>query len=325
MRSNANTGTGTLAALSTRKRRCPYTIIAWSVRFFNLSITGKRITYLPLFSDSCKRRKTKCSGGQPCQGCCDINAKCVYKRTTRFHPTAHSSIPDQIALRHTDIRAGQNWNQASLSNESPNPGPEAAEVGVSTASSEFGPATSDYYFGIAKNRLAVSGSGQNGSPQGLNFPAVDGYLQLRKLLEHIQNGSPNGFFAALSQDCWDSILLAYHEEIGLQYPFVDLNELRKDIGLETTLKTDRDSLQHSQLSGIATLILAIVAIFTDYESLDASDALVEDIFSGAIARAHLADSDKYNVYTIILSVNSSSHFFSQASANIFLEHLLLLD
>ncbi|EFW99796.1 fungal specific transcription factor domain containing protein [Grosmannia clavigera kw1407] len=167
-------------------------------------------------------------------------------------------------------------------------------------------ANSDHYLGVARRHLTASISEHEKIRQFSCSPAVDGPKELQKLVNHRLHGSPGGVLAALSEECWADILYTYDEEIGLQYPFLDIADLQRDISQAVHQRADGYFSQHDQISDIATLILAVVAIFTDSDSAEISNALVQNIFTDAIARTHLAGGDRQSLSLLTLT---SIYFF----------------
>ncbi|PHH81637.1 hypothetical protein CDD83_3531 [Cordyceps sp. RAO-2017] len=48
------------------------------------NLRKRRFPYTQIACDECRRRKIKCTGENPCKGCRDIDAVCLFERQTRF-------------------------------------------------------------------------------------------------------------------------------------------------------------------------------------------------------------------------------------------------
>ncbi|KAJ4327902.1 hypothetical protein N0V84_001713 [Fusarium piperis] len=121
------------------------------------------------------------------------------------------------------------------------------------------------------------------------------------------NGTP---LATLSSSDWMQILQVYEEEIGLQYPFLDIHELQETIRStkQATAQEHPERLDahaprrryQERIDDISTLIFSTVSILADPSSAERSKHSVESIYGAAVSRSQLGNLNEDDLVLIIL-------------------------
>lgn len=117
-----------------------------------------------------------------------------------------------------------------------------------------------------------------------------------RLLQHRKQHPRSGILAALEREVWHDNVQVYQEEIGIQYPVVDLEELSRHIdgvgegdGKDTKAiygsTTDRGTTE--PLDETAMLAMLIASVLIDSTMNELAKELVEEVFSSAVARTQL--------------------------------------
>lgn len=133
---------------------------------------------------------------------------------------------------------------------------------------------------------------------------------MQHMIEHRKSGSPRSNLALLEIDQWKSIIHRYEEEVGLQYPFIDCEDLRWRIRLshsgadDSQIATDLDGVDD-----VVALILAVVSRFVEPDAAEAANALVEELYAAALVRAQLQSINKTGMTMIVLCVRARLHFY----------------
>ncbi|RSM09061.1 hypothetical protein CDV31_007828 [Fusarium ambrosium] len=267
-----------------KKRRCPYTSVA---------------------CDNCKRRKTKCSGGKPCKSCGDSGVSCVYERTTRFRSGGRSPAEP----KYTRPRKSSKENLPSPASQGTDATVNRTSQSLPSPTSPIRPGASDYYLTLAQQRLtAISPEGNAPQEQDHDVEQA-GMVRMKFLVQQCINatGTP---LSTLSLSDWMQIIQVYEEEIGLQYPFLDIQELQETIrSTKQGTSQGRSERLDGHISGrryqdrlddILTLIFYTVSILADPASTERSKPSVEAIYGGAVSRSQLGNLNEDDLVLIIL-------------------------
>ena len=109
------------------------------------------------------------------------------------------------------------------------------------------------------------------------------------------------------------IIQVYEDEIGLQYPFLDIQELQGTIrstkqgttqGRSERLDVHISGRRYQErLDDILNLIFYTVSILADPASAERSKPSVESIYGGAVARTQLGNLNEDDLVLIILVVS----------------------
>ncbi|KAL7908389.1 hypothetical protein GGI35DRAFT_470043 [Trichoderma velutinum] len=283
-------GAGTSAPKSSRKRRHSYTRVA---------------------CDECQRRKTKCSGERPCKACKESNHACLYDRTTRFRARNRTSntTESQGSAANTQIQAS-----AEPFSGQPVPGATNAATPPAPPSKANGLLSSDYYLQLAERLLTAAkpASSQKAKSQG-PYEGVPVTYLLEKLLVHRASKATGNVLAFVDNDRWLSIIAFYEEEIGVQYPFLNLEELKRQITEfdSKNIKDEQSSSDtkpsRSQVENIAIHILAIISIFADARAIGIANPWVEEIYAETVAKSQLQST--INAADLCLLILAAMFFF----------------
>ncbi|KAF5668317.1 fungal specific transcription factor factor [Fusarium denticulatum] len=103
--------------------------------------------------------------------------------------------------------------------------------------------------------------------------------------------SPHGVLNAVDQSFWCQVLAIYEEEVGMMYPFLDINQLSHEI-IEKPTQSYSDyphSSSHygESIANIAFLVLAIVSSFEGSKSVEIVSPVVEEAFVSTIPKIYL--------------------------------------
>ncbi|KAL7809265.1 hypothetical protein V8C26DRAFT_412108 [Trichoderma gracile] len=282
------------------------------------STRKRRHSYTRVACDECQRRKTKCSGERPCKACRESNHACLYDRTTRFrtrnrvvNPTegqaSSTNTLNQQAASSTDSHPGQ--SQLATANTTTPPAPSKAN----------GLLSSDYYLQLAEKLLTAARppSTQKAKPQNPYNGVPVTYL-LEQLLLHRASKSAGNVLAFIDDDRWINIISFYEEEIGVQYPFLNLEELKRQI-TEGDSRNARDDhhqssqpppssqVSRSQIENIAIHILAIISIFADARAIGIANPWVEEAYAATVAKTQL--NSTINAADLCLLILAAIFFF----------------
>ncbi|KAH8680755.1 hypothetical protein BX600DRAFT_504510 [Xylariales sp. PMI_506] len=268
---------------SSRKRRDPYTTVA---------------------CDECKRRKIKCSGERPCAACGSTQIECVYDRQTRFRRGSASSVK-----RPADEQQRQPPRLAASARAS-SPGSSSAENAQSMSPSQVSatslrPGSTDYYFNLAQELRTGPEPGRRGGNLG-SSPRMGPLL--RKANEYLSKNTSARLVTALDADSWLDVIDLYEEEIGLQYPFLDLDGLREDIRAvaqdvapipfyDSSSEEQPGSTRRDQ---ILSFLLAILAVLEDPDVSELADSFTIKARQTTVWRAQLETVDEQTIYLFIL-------------------------
>ncbi|KAH6603738.1 fungal specific transcription factor domain-containing [Trichoderma cornu-damae] len=141
---------------------------------------------------------------------------------------------------------------------------------------------------------------------------------LERLLFHRANRTPGNVLTYIENDRWISIIAFYEEEIGIQYPFLNLEELRREITEAEPMDSLDDHLlqpkspsdpkaDRSQIEDIAIHILAIISIFSDAQAIGIASPWVEDTYASTVARSQLQS--VVNAADLCLLILAAMFFF----------------
>jgi hypothetical protein len=163
----------------------------------------------------------------------------------------------------------------------------------------FIPGSFYYYLSLAERRLATQSSEKGAESQTNRRPPAIEPNELREVISRRSSNQSNGdVLRVFGMDKWSAICRTYHEEIGMQYPFLDIEILT------ARFRTARENLCHDdpRIEDIACLILGIVSCLGSMNLVDAVSPLVQDIFGAAIVRVHTdVTVDKSDMESLILA------------------------
>lgn len=159
--------------------------------------------------------------------------------------------------------------------------------------------SSDYYLQLAERLLTAAKppSAQKAKNQG-QYDGVPVTYLLEQLLLHRANNTLGNVLAFIDNDRWLSIIAFYEEEIGVQYPFLNLEELKRQVTEGDPRNAKDDHLlpsqsssdtkpSRSQVENIAIHILAIISIFADARAIGIANPWIEETYAATVARTQL--------------------------------------
>jgi hypothetical protein len=107
-------------------------------------------------------------------------------------------------------------------------------------------------------------------------------------------------------DSWVQILQTYEEEIGLQYPCIDIRHVVGKIcqakAPATQPRTATTNIGDRNLEDMALVLLAIISAFVDPEASDVAMPHVEEICGTIMMRTHLDNVQLEDLRLLILTV-----------------------
>ncbi|KAF5723730.1 fungal specific transcription factor factor domain-containing protein [Fusarium mundagurra] len=103
--------------------------------------------------------------------------------------------------------------------------------------------------------------------------------------------TPQGALETLDHSFWCRVLEVYEEEVGMMYPFLDINQQSHEI-LKRQTQSYSGSLRSGSLYGegisnIAFLVLAIVSSFEGSKPVEIVSLIVEEVFVSTIPKIRL--------------------------------------
>ncbi|KAL7921443.1 hypothetical protein ACQKWADRAFT_295799 [Trichoderma austrokoningii] len=280
----------------------------------------RRHSYTRVACDECQRRKTKCSGERPCKACRESNHNCLYDRTTRFRNRNRTS--NTTESEGSSSTRTQNQAQAAPSSQ-PSQGHSQPAATNSAASTSTAPTkanglrSSDYYLQLAERLLTTSKPASTQKAKAQSQYGVPVTYFLEKLLFHRANNAPGNALAYVDNDRWLSIIALYEEELGIQYPFLNLDELRRQI-TEGDVRNAKDDVSRQpkppgamasriQIENIAIHILAIISIFADARTIEIANPWIEEIYAATVGKAQLDST--VNAADLCLLILANIFFF----------------
>ncbi|KAF5591679.1 fungal specific transcription factor [Fusarium pseudocircinatum] len=123
-------------------------------------------------------------------------------------------------------------------------------------------------------------------------PCSEGFISSKlDSLSAQGTASPHGLLNAVDQSFWCQVLAIYEEEVGMMYPFLDINQLSHEI-IEKPTQSYSDyplssSLYGENIANIAFLVLAIVSSFEGSKAVDIVSPIVEEAFVSTIPKMYL--------------------------------------
>ncbi|KAJ4245820.1 hypothetical protein NW762_013944 [Fusarium torreyae] len=120
----------------------------------------------------------------------------------------------------------------------------------------------------------------------------DGFVSRELHILFVQgNVSPRAVLETLDENFWSRVLRIYEEEVGMMYPFLDIDQLSREM-FERRRRSYFESPPSSSLYGdgvgnIAFLVLAIVSSFEGSKAVEMANPVVEETFVSTIPKIHL--------------------------------------
>ncbi|XWW92310.1 hypothetical protein V2A60_000233 [Cordyceps javanica] len=265
----------------------------------------------PVGSPTLKSRKKRspyvaiACGERPCKRCRDSDIMCVYGRATRFQST------DETSKSSKPKRDSQSTNEPHKPRERdsfrvkkpPSVAPPRTQNHAET-SAQTRHGSSDYYLRLAEKRLGdlSPGPGRSLFGSGRQQQLMIGSHIMQQLIDHRKTGAPPGTFAPLDKELWIRIIDIYEEEVALQYPFLDLQNLRQRVRASVPPSEAHPVPEdQSGIEDIMSLVLSVASSIVDPGTLTVANSFVESLFSGAMLRTQLGAVSKTDLSIIILA------------------------
>ncbi|OAA73297.1 fungal specific transcription factor domain-containing protein [Cordyceps fumosorosea ARSEF 2679] len=265
----------------------------------------------PLGSPTLKSRKKRspyvaiACGERPCKRCRDSDIMCVYGRATRFQSTdetSKSTKSKRDSQPTNDPHKPRERDAFRVKKPPPSAPPRTQSNAETTAQTRHG--ASDYYLRLAEKRLGdlSPGPGRSLFGSGRQQQLMIGSHIMQQLIDHRKTGAPPGTFAPLDKELWIRIIDIYEEEVALQYPFLDLENLRHRIRAAAP-PSESNSVPQDQVAveDIMSLVLSVASSIVDPGTLTVANSFVESLFSGALLRTQLGAVNKTDLSIIILA------------------------
>lgn len=167
--------------------------------------------------------------------------------------------------------------------------------------------SSDYYLRLAEKRLGdlSPGPGRSLFGSGRQQQLMIGSHIMQQLIDHRKTGAPPGTFAPLDKELWIRIVDIYEEEVALQYPFLDLENLRHRVRA-AALPNESNPVPDDQVAieDIMSLVLSVASSIVDPGTLTVANSFVESLYSDAMLRTQLGAVKKTDLSIIILAVRT---------------------
>ncbi|KAH8195995.1 hypothetical protein TruAng_009833 [Truncatella angustata] len=265
-----------------------------------------------------KRRNpytTVACGENPCAGCQQVQAICLYERSTRFRAGRRGSV---VSSR-SDVTAAVAAVRKSSGNEDAlstvvvdDVGATANPDGAELSPQPIRPGSSDYYFNLAQQLLVDSSTANAGHDQASasrRFPKMA--QDLRVLIQERAERKPQPLLSIIAMSRWLEILDFYEEEIGLLYPFLDVTDIRNQLrDASSHLPNPEDAGQDIKLSHkleeVLVLVLAVMAVLEEPDVSGLCDEFAERVMVGTWRRAHTGNVSDHDVN---LSILMSIYYF----------------
>ncbi|KAJ6788167.1 hypothetical protein PWT90_11125 [Aphanocladium album] len=226
---------------------------------------------------------------------------CVYGRATRFQPTDEPSKIKRDSQPKSEPQKPRDRDSFRVKKPAPAP-PRILNSADTNAQTRHG--SSDYYLRLAEKRLGdiSPGPGRPLFGSGRQQQLMIGSHIMQQLIDHRKTGTPAGTFAPLDKELWIRIIDIYEEEVALQYPFLDLENLRNRIRAAAPPSEGNPVPEdQSGVEDIMALVLSVASSIVDSGTLTVANSFVENLYSTAMLRTQLGAVNKTDLSIIILA------------------------
>ncbi|GKU08000.1 transcription factor [Fusarium langsethiae] len=256
---------------------------------------SRRPAYTTVACDTCRKRKSKCSGGDPCNRCREHKATCSYPRTTRYRSGRRDSA---ISRSTTDTdKANPVRQQRDLTNDVLSDCSGASSVPLR-------PESYDYSIRLGENNFGSINNDTTGRPPGKPVSSFVGVDQIRQAIEYRTVGSVGGALAAFSMETWMAVLQLWDEEVGLQYPLLNIHHLLGEINAakqDAALPKPSPGSKYQYASDIAFLVLAILSCIKDASAVEVADPAVQELHGVFLVQVHTGSIRREPVVLLLLT------------------------
>jgi hypothetical protein len=152
-------------------------------------------------------------------------------------------------------------------------------------------------FGSVMNEASRKLSGKPAS----NFLGVD---QIRRAIEYRTVGSIGGALAAFDMETWMGVLQLWDEEVGLQYPLLNIHQLLNEIdGAKQNAASPKPSpsSNYQYAADIAFLVLAILSCIKDASAIEVADPAVQQLHGIVLVQVHTGRLRRESMVLLLLT------------------------
>ncbi|KAF4959003.1 hypothetical protein FSARC_10872 [Fusarium sarcochroum] len=166
------------------------------------------------------------------------------------------------------------------------------------------PENFDYYIRIVENNFGAASTDPTRKPPEKSVTNFVGVNQIRQAIEHRTVASEGGTLAAFDMDTWIAVLKLWDEEVGLQYPLLDIHQLVDQIDAakkDATSPEISPSSTEQYAADIAFLILAILSCTKDASAVEVADPVVQEIHGVTLVQVHTGHIKRESLVLLILA------------------------
>jgi hypothetical protein len=166
------------------------------------------------------------------------------------------------------------------------------------------PESYDYSIRLGENNFGSVNNDTAGRPTGKpasNFVGVD---QVRQAIEYRTVGSVGGALAAFNMETWVAVLQLWDEEVGLQYPLLNIHQLLGEINAakqDAASPRPSPGSKYQYASDIAFLVLAILSCIRDASAVEVADPAVQELHGIVLVQVHTGSIKREPVVLLLLT------------------------
>ncbi|CEI66187.1 unnamed protein product [Fusarium venenatum] len=166
------------------------------------------------------------------------------------------------------------------------------------------PESYDYSIRLGENNFGSVMNDASRKPSGKpasNFVGVD---QIRQAIEYRAVGSMGGALAAFNMETWMAVLQLWDEEVGLQYPLLNIHQLLNEIdAAKQNAASPRPSpnSNYQYAADIAFLVLAILSCIRDASAVEVADPAVQELHGIVLVQVHTGRIRRESMVLLLLT------------------------
>lgn len=164
----------------------------------------------------------------------------------------------------------------------------------------------DYYIRLGENNFGSVINDATRSLPGTSGSNVVGVDQIRRAIEYRTVGSIGGALGAFNMETWIAVLQLWDEEVGLQYPLLNVRQLLDDID---AAKQDAASpklspgTNHQYAADIAFLVLAVLSCIKDASAVEVADPTIQELYGTVLVQVHTGQVKREPLVLLLLTVS----------------------
>ncbi|CAF3640275.1 unnamed protein product [Fusarium graminearum] len=162
----------------------------------------------------------------------------------------------------------------------------------------------DYYIRLGENNFGSVINDATRSLPGTSGSNVVGVDQIRRAIEYRTVGSIGGALGAFNMETWIAVLQLWDEEVGLQYPLLNVRQLLEDID---AAKQDAASpklspgTNHQYAADIAFLVLAVLSCIKDASAVEVADPAIQELYGTVLVQVHTGQVKREPLVLLLLT------------------------